>query len=186
MGSFALPGTPPAGFLHVRLSIDLTLQTQADRLLGEHAGSVILMNAQTGEILVMASHPAYNPNNLDTEGDALSTSPAAPLVGIRVTQGLYPIGTALQPLLRAGFGNAIPTDSELKNFYHLLGLYQAPTITMPVAFDAGNNAPKELKVSPLQVSFCCIISHQGIGPAPRIAMAVNTPEQGWVVLSAET
>ena len=180
-----LYGTPPPG-LDVRLSIDLTLQTQADRLLGEHAGSVILMNAQTGEILVMASHPAYNPNNLDTEGDALSTSPAAPLVN-RATQGLYPIGTTLQPLLRAGFGNATPTDSELKNFYHLLGLYQVPTINMPVAFDAGNNAPKELKVSPLQVSLAAaLLSHQGIGPVPRIAMAVNTPEQGWVVLSAET
>ncbi|MBK9208679.1 MAG: hypothetical protein IPL71_10420 [Anaerolineales bacterium] len=29
------------------------------------------------------------------------------------------------------------------------------------------------------------LSNQGIAPAPRIATAVNTPEQGWVVLSAE-
>ncbi|MBI5964007.1 MAG: FtsW/RodA/SpoVE family cell cycle protein [Chloroflexi bacterium] len=179
-----LYGTPPPG-LDVRLSIDLTLQTQADQLLGEHAGSVILMNAQTGEILIMASHPTYNPNNLDAEGDALTANPSAPLVN-RATQGLYPIGTALRPLLRAEFGNNQPTDSELDQFYQMLGLYQSPTINMPVAFDAENNIPKELKVSPLQMSLAAaILSHQGIEPTPRIAMAVNTPEQGWVVLSAE-
>ena len=177
-------GTPPPG-LDVRLSIDLTLQTKADQLLGRHAGSVILMNAQTGEILIMASHPTYDPNNLDTEGDALSTNSSAPLVN-RATQGLYPIGTALRPLLRAEFGESQPTDSELAQYFQKLGLYQAPAINMPVAFDAENNSAKELKISPLQASLAAaILSHQGIEPAPRIAMAVDTPEQGWVVLSAE-
>src|SRR5690606_21378296 len=45
-----LYGTPPAG-LDVRLSLDLSLQTKADQLLGIHRGAIILMNAETGEIL---------------------------------------------------------------------------------------------------------------------------------------
>jgi cell division protein FtsW (lipid II flippase) len=180
-----LYGTPPPG-LDVRLSIDLTLQTKADQLLGEHTGSVILMNAQTGEILIMASRPTYNPNNLDAEGDSLSSSLSAPLLN-RAAQGLYPIGTMMQPLLRAEFGNTQPTDSELNEYYHKLGLYQAPSINMPVAFDTGNISPKELKISPLQAGIAAaLLSHQGMEPAPRIAMAVDTPEQGWVVLSAES
>jgi hypothetical protein len=44
-----------------------------------------------------------------------------------------------------------------------------------------------LQTSPLQLSIAAAaLSNQGIAPAPRIATAVNTPEQGWVVLSAES
>jgi hypothetical protein len=57
---------------------------------------------------------------------------------------------------------------------------------MPVAFDAGSVTAKDLKISPLQAILAAApLSHDGIIPAPRIATAVNTPEQGWIVLSAE-
>ena len=179
-----LYGTPPPG-LDVRLSLSLALQSKADQLLGGHAGAIILMNAETGEILSMASHPTYDPNKLGEEGEALAQNLSAPLVN-RATQGLYPIGTALLPLIRAEFGEAQPTDSELNAYYRKLGLFQAPALNMPVAFDAGNKSVETLKVSPLQVSLAAaLLSHDGIMPAPRIATAVNTPEQGWVVLSAK-
>jgi cell division protein FtsW (lipid II flippase) len=179
-----LYGTPPPG-LDVRLSLSLALQSQADQLLGNHAGAIILMNAETGEILAMSSHPTYDPNKLSEEGAALAQNPSAPLVN-RATQGLYPIGTALQPLIRAKFGETQPTDSELNAYYQKLGLFQAPALNMPVAFDAGNQSTGSLKVSPLQASLAAaLLSHDGIMPAPRIATAVNTPKQGWVVLTAE-
>jgi cell division protein FtsW (lipid II flippase) len=179
-----LYGTPPPG-LDVRLSLSLSLQSQADQLLGGHAGAIILMNAETGEILSMVSHPTYDPNKLGEEGEALAQNPSAPLVN-RATQGLYPIGTALLPLIRAEFSEAQPTDSELNTYYQRLGLFQAPALNMPVAFDAGNKSAGNLKVSPLQVSLAAaLLSHDGIMPALRIATAVNTPEQGWVVLSAD-
>jgi hypothetical protein len=169
----------------VRLSLSLSLQSKADQLLGGHAGAIILMNAETGEILSMVSHPTYDPNKLSEEGEALAQNPSAPLVN-RATQGLYPIGTALLPLIRAEFAEAHPTDSELKAYFQKLGLFHAPTLNMPVAFDARNESAGNLKVSPLQASLAAaLLSHDGIMPAPRIATAVNTPEQGWVVLSAE-
>jgi cell division protein FtsW (lipid II flippase) len=179
-----LYGTPPPG-LDVRLSLSLALQSQADRLLGGHAGAIILMNAETGEILSMVSHPTYDPNKLSEEGEALAQNSSAPLIN-RATQGLYPIGTALLPLVRARFGEVQPTDSELKTYYQELGLFQAPPLNMPVAFDTNNLSAGNLKISPLQMSLAAaLLSHDGIMPAPRIATAVNTPEQGWVVLSAE-
>jgi hypothetical protein len=179
-----LYGTPPPG-LDVRLSLSLALQSKADQVLGGHAGAIVLMNAETGEILAMASHPTFDPNKLSEEGEALAQNPSAPLVN-RATQGLYPIGTALLPLIRAEFGEAQPTDSELNAYYRKLGLFQAPALNLPVAFDAIDLSAKDLKVSPLQVSLAAaLLSHDGIMPAPRIATAVNTPEQGWVVLSAE-
>jgi cell division protein FtsW (lipid II flippase) len=178
-----LYGTPPPG-LDVRLSISLALQSKADQLLGGHIGAIILMNAETGEILAMASHPTYDPNRLDQEGEALAKDPSALLVN-RATQGLYSIGTALLPLLRAEFGENQPTDLELTAYYQKLGLFQSPTLNMPVAFDTSESA-KNLKASPLQASLAAaVLSHDGIMPAPRIATAVNAPEQGWVVLSAE-
>ena len=127
-----LYGTPPPG-LDVRLSLSLALQSKADQLLGDHAGAIILMNAETGEILAMASHPTYDPNKLGEEGEALAQNPSAPLVN-RATQGLYPIGTAMLPLIRAKFGEAQPTDSELNAYYRELGLFQAPAIKSACGF----------------------------------------------------
>jgi cell division protein FtsW (lipid II flippase) len=174
-------GTPPSG-LDVRLSIDLALQSTADQILGRHHGAIILMNAETGEILVMASHPTYDPNLLSEEGESLSRDPSSPLLN-RGAQGLYPIGTALVPLLSAEFGEREPTISELRAFYEKLGLYQAPAVNLPIAFDMENTTVQNLRASPLQMSLAAaVLSHKGIAPAPRIATAVNTPEQGWVVL----
>ncbi len=178
-----LYGTPPAG-LDIRLSIDISLQTKADQLLGAHRGSILLINAETGEILVMASHPTYDPNQLTEEGEALSQDPNAPLLN-RATQGLYPIGNTLLPLIRAQFGEEFPDDEPLKSFYQSLGLYQAPLINMPVAFDENNQQASALRVSPLQITLAAsALSNDGVIPAPRIAAAVNTLEQGWVVLPA--
>ena len=177
-------GTPPPG-LDVRLSLSLALQSKADQLLGGHSGAIILMNAETGEILAMASHPTYDPNKLDDEGEALAQNPSAPLVN-RATQGLYPIGTSMLPLIRAQYEKITPTENELKAYYERLGLYQAPIINMPVAPGANASSIENMRVSPLQLSIAAAsLSNQGFAPAPRIATAVNTPEQGWVALSAE-
>ena len=178
-------GTPPPG-LDVRLSLSLALQSKADQLLGEHTGAIILMNAETGEILTMASHPTYDPNKLDEQGEELGKNPAAPLVN-RATQGLYPIGNALTPLIRAQFGETQPTDAQLRLYYQKLGLYKAPVINMPLAVNTIKSiSAQDLTVSPLQVGIAAAaLSNHGMSPAASIATAVNTPEQGWVVLSAK-
>jgi cell division protein FtsW (lipid II flippase) len=180
-----LYGTPPPG-LDVRLSIDMGLQTRADQLLGGHTGALILMNAKTGEILAMASHPTFDPNKLDQEGDELATNKGAPLLN-RATQGLYPIGTSLLPLIRTQFtGAAQPDDSQLKSLYTRLMLYQNPALNIPTAQADPGISPQDLRISPLQALLAAsTLSNHGVIPAPRISMAVNTPEQGWVVLPAQ-
>jgi hypothetical protein len=176
-------GTPPTG-LDVRLSIDLTLQSTADKLLGDHRGAVILMNADTGEILVMASHPTYDPNKLTENSGQLLVDENSPLLN-RAAQGLYPLGDTALPLLRAQFGDKPPPNLVLESFYKSLGFYTNPIINMPVAAGDENPDVTQLRVSPLQVCIAIsALSHGGILPAPRIATAVNTPEQGWVVLPA--
>ena len=44
------------------LTIDMALQTVCDKLLGEHKGAVCVMDPVSGEVLALASHPAFDPN----------------------------------------------------------------------------------------------------------------------------
>lgn len=94
-----LYGQPPPG-LDVRLSLDLDLQRQADELLGDHTGAIVMLNAATGEILAMASNPTFDPNNLEETWSALVSDPGKPLID-RAAQGQYKVGGSLNPFLLA-------------------------------------------------------------------------------------
>lgn len=175
-----LYGTPPPG-LDVRLSLDLSLQTQADMLLGEHTGALVLLNAGTGEILAMASHPVFDPAQLDVQGAALALDEGAPLLN-RATLGRYLAGEATLPFLSAWAGqDGALTEQEKIQAYQALGFYTAPRLRMPVALPS--HAAEELRLSPLQMALAAAaLSADGLRPPPRMALAVNTPQQGWVVL----
>jgi cell division protein FtsW (lipid II flippase) len=179
-----LYGTPPPG-LDVRLSLDLTtLQTEADRLLGDHTGAIVLLNAETGEILAMASHPGYDPNLLDEQGATLASEQDAPLLN-RATNGNYPLGTTLSPFVQAFFGESTaPGKAERDQLYRTLGFYNEPQLRMLVS--KASTSSDDLRVSPLQMALAtAALSNNGVRPSPRIALAVNTPQQGWVVLPAQ-
>lgn len=178
-----LYGTPPPG-LDVRLSIQLGLQSKADQLLGAHPGAVVLINAKSGEILAMASHPTYDPNQLDELGSQLIENLAAPLIN-RAAHGAYLPGTALQPFLDAQFGDNAASEQQIMDFYSRLGLYDAPQLRMPVSPASTFRATTPLRVSPLQMALAAsALSNHGTEPPPRIALAVNTLQEGWVILPA--
>ncbi|HUH97687.1 MAG TPA: FtsW/RodA/SpoVE family cell cycle protein [Anaerolineales bacterium] len=178
-----LYGTPPPG-LDVRLSLDLELQKHADQLLGDQRGAVVLMNAQSGEILVMASHPTYDPNKLDEIGASLAQDQSAPLIN-RATQGTYPAGSALNLFLDQIDSTGRISDDQEISLFESLGFYSAPQIRGPVAAAAGRGQINDLRISPLQMSIAAgTLSNHGVRIAPRIVMAVRTPQQGWVVLPA--
>lgn len=88
---------PPEG-LDIRLTLDLEAQQMADILQGDMPGTVILMNADSGEILAMTSHPYFDAATLEADWEILSIREDAPLIN-RATQGLYPVGGALLPFL---------------------------------------------------------------------------------------
>ncbi len=100
---------PPEG-LAVRLTLNLNIQKTADELLGQHNGAVIVMNADSGEILTMASHPYFDAASLDEQWDNLIGDEDAPLVN-RATQGVYPPGANLLPFLLTLPENRIKTSS---------------------------------------------------------------------------
>jgi cell division protein FtsW (lipid II flippase) len=174
-------GQPPPG-LNMRLSLDLELQRRADELLGDHKGAIVLINAASGEILVIASHPTFDPNQLDTQASTLLQDPNSPLLD-RAAQGVYPPGDALQPFFQAAGYNLWPSLSIAEQLYTDLGFYVPPELRLPVA--ATSTPGSALRVSPLQMAVAAAtLSSDGVRPAPRLAMAVDTPTQGWVILPA--
>jgi peptidoglycan glycosyltransferase len=51
----------------VQLTLEAGLQAEANSALGEYIGSVVMLDACTGDILVLASRPSYDANLLDEE-----------------------------------------------------------------------------------------------------------------------
>ena len=159
-----LYGTPPPG-LNIRLTLDLSLQNAADELLGEQAGTIIVLNAQNGEILALASHPTYDPNRLDEIWDTLIEDERAPLLN-RATQGRYSargLGAILFPeRLPASWLNFVP-------------------LRLP-----GDDTPlSEDSTSPISIALLtAALSNDGLQPVPKIAQAYQHPEDGWVLLPA--
>ncbi|MCC6500088.1 MAG: FtsW/RodA/SpoVE family cell cycle protein [Anaerolineales bacterium] len=176
-----LYGMSPPG-LDVRLTLDLYLQFRADEMMFGHSGAVVMLNAQSGEILVMSSHPTFNPNHLEEIGSELRDDPEHPLIN-RAAQGLYPTGTVIAPFAQAVLGKETLTDAERETVYEAVGLQRTPQLQLEVAEPLSNSELNHFHVSPLQVALAsAALSAHGVIPAPNIAAAVNTPAEGWVIL----
>ena len=85
----------------VVLTIDLDLQQVAEQALGDHAGALVALDPNSGEILAMASHPTFDPNMFGVSGISgadwhkLMADPDHPLQD-RVIQGTYPPGSTFK------------------------------------------------------------------------------------------
>jgi cell division protein FtsW (lipid II flippase) len=90
----------PAPGLDVRLSLDVDLQLAATELLGDQPGAAMVLDNASGHLLTMVSAPGYDANTLDEDWDELLARSDLPLLN-RASQGAYPPGTALGPLLLA-------------------------------------------------------------------------------------
>ncbi len=100
-----VPGSP------MRTTVDAGLQSFAARRLGEESGSCVILDCASGDILCMASMPAYDPNAFSDgishgEWDMLSSDPRHPLIN-KAMNALYPPGSTFKPavamaLLEAG------------------------------------------------------------------------------------
>lgn len=107
---------PPKPGNSLYLSIDSGLQTAAMQALGQNNGAVVVINPQNGEVLALASNPAYDPN-LFVQGIAqavykiLQNDPNHPLNN-RALRGLYPPGSTIKPYVAIeGLSSGIITPS---------------------------------------------------------------------------
>ena len=240
--NFILYGQPPQG-LDVRTSIDSRIQELADSLLPDSPSALVLINAETGEIISMASHPYINPEFLQENWEEWNNDEDSPFLN-RVTQGQYPVGTTFTPFLlpyviseyedlpqeplylsysadgeirncslaveNSDDWNEILTkgcpgaytqlvsqisNEELNELFAQFGFTSRPVISLPVAETEKNQkitanidlmTGQDHFISPLQLVLAsAVFSAEGNLPQPILDMAVNTPHQGWVILSSE-
>ena len=108
------------------LTLDSTLQTAASDALHEYAmrvpgknsrrpqdrGAAVLLNSQTGEVLALASEPAFDPAKLTAaQWATLAAKPDGPALN-RAVSGLYPPGSVFKIVTAAsalshGLGNTV-------------------------------------------------------------------------------
>ncbi len=87
----------------LNLTIDLNLQQFAAQRLGEESASVVVLDIHTGEILIMASTPSFDPNAFNRgltadEWKDLTTNPRAPLTN-KAIAGHYPPGSTFKTMV---------------------------------------------------------------------------------------
>jgi penicillin-binding protein 2 len=116
--------TPPVQGSTIALTIDAELQLAAMKVLEGESAAAVVLDVQTGDILVLASTPAFDPNvfNVGIDPDLwreLNESPYKPLLN-KPLSGAYPPGSTfkmisaiaaqisgVRPSFRAGCGGKI-------------------------------------------------------------------------------
>jgi penicillin-binding protein 2 len=91
---------PPKDGPSLILTIDAGLQSAMEKAFAGRAGAAVALDPRTGEILAMASTPAYDPNAFTTGIEAslwarLASDPLTPLMN-RVIQGTYSPGSTFK------------------------------------------------------------------------------------------
>ncbi len=102
------------------LTIDIRLQRLAEELLGEEFGAIVAMDPTNGEVLALASRPAFDPNVLSREltppqWEEIVNDEGHPLTN-RATQGQYPPGSTLKIVMGAAAleTKTVEPDTEVR------------------------------------------------------------------------
>lgn len=100
----------------LRISIDLSLQKAADEQFTGQKGSMIVLNADSGEIFSLTTAPTFDANKLADQMESWKADPESPLLN-RATQGLYPPGSATGGLILTYMQSTNQSLPEIPQFY---------------------------------------------------------------------
>lgn len=135
----------------VTLTLDLNLQRAAYIALDGQAGTVVVLDSLTGEVLVMASSPSFDPAQLDDQFKTFTDDSNGPLIN-RATLGLY------------------PADDLLSRFPDTLDLSQTPALPINVLPAQGKN------LTPLHAALLiAALDNDGVMPVPHLILGQDPP-----------
>jgi len=107
----------------LRLTVDLDLQRVAEEMMADRSGAVVALNPETGEVLAMVSHPAFDPNEFagrmtTAQWQAIQNDPDRPLLN-RAIQARFSPGSVFKVIMAtAGLEAGTLTNSTS---YHCAG-----------------------------------------------------------------
>lgn len=86
----------------IELTLEASMQKIACEILGERSGALVILDAESGAILALASTPGYDPNEFSRGISSarwrdLESDPSRPMFN-RALQGLYPPGSTFKVL----------------------------------------------------------------------------------------
>ena len=139
----------------VYLTIDSRIQATAERVLEGETGAVVVLDAQTGAVLAMASAPTYDANSVDellelTGDDGTGLGGGSTRLFNRATQGLYAPGSTFKIVTLSGAlsqgsvtldttfdapGTIEIGNAEITNF----GKYSYGVVTLYRGFELSSN-----------------------------------------------
>lgn len=116
-------------------TLDIGLQQEAERLLKGYVGAIVVLNAETGEVLAMASSPGYDPSVFVTNSpsrrrlvNAALDKDTKPTVS-RAYQFQYPPGSVFKVLLAiAALEEGVINENTT---YGCSGLFHLPGVSRP-------------------------------------------------------
>ena len=88
---------------NIKLTLDLEIQKFLNKILGEKAGSISVMDIYTGDIIAMHSSPTFDPNLFlygisQNAWDLIRENPLKPFLN-KTVSGLYSPGSTIKPLV---------------------------------------------------------------------------------------
>ncbi|MBI5091556.1 MAG: penicillin-binding protein 2 [Candidatus Hydrogenedentes bacterium] len=123
-------GRKPEAGGAIHTTLDIGLQTKAEKLLEGQIGAICVLNADTGEVLALASHPGYDPSAFINRSrarermDILQDTTLHPMLN-RCFQAAYPPGSVFKVLLAsAALEEGAITESTT---FNCPGHYTLPT-----------------------------------------------------------
>ncbi len=100
-----LADKPPRQSSNLYTTFDREFQRQVQDILGQRLGAIVVLEAQTGRVLAMATYPSFDPNPFaagigESQWASLQADGRRPLVN-RATQGTYPAGSVFKVVTMA-------------------------------------------------------------------------------------
>jgi len=108
----------PVAGKNLVLTIARSIQTLAEKALGERVGAVVVLKPSSGEVLAMVSYPYYSPNLFQSEGGGkeyrrLIEDTNTPLLN-RAIQSRYPPASTFKIVMDAAIRNEKAVDPAKK------------------------------------------------------------------------
>lgn len=112
---------PPEMGKNLVLTIDSTIQTLAEKTLGNRVGAVVVLKPSNGEVLAMVSYPYFDPNIFNTEqaGEYLqklsNDEQGRPLIN-RAVNAVYPPASTFKIVMSTAMlqENAFPANKKIE------------------------------------------------------------------------